>query len=417
MGGSDFYCSVSGTRYFLSTTEFRNAVFSRCDLKGGLNKSSSSEVEDDNDPQTHNRLNNVGVSDEGLRYSEEDVEASSTYVAIVPYETDEDGDICINTDSIVDDYEGPDEYTEETIVHVFNVVPGRYPILGDYINQDPHDPNAYGGEYLVASFGFSLIITYTAYLILKQAAPQVTPHALYALAYGAALGDLGHIKGVDYGPVGHIINPDYVDWLGICEDDDWYRRNDFWKNLLTQKNKTDEEILHDAWRGRGNMWVFVRPDRFPIAETIAAAPFPTFSVNDSGKRVSPFESLPVDILLAICEEIPIRTTFALISTCKRVRASILPHADSITHQRLKADEPWYLPAGPFELKDKKHGREEVDWWASQWAAGGISGEGMDLAIPWFLYRKQCSSSMSMWNRKRIWDVAMQLGRLVDERGT
>jgi len=63
-----------------------------------------------------------------------------------------------------------------------------------------------------------------------------------------------------------------------------------------------------------------------------------------------------------------------------------------------------------------HGREEVEWWAAQWAAGGISPEDMDDKIPWFVYRKECSKSMSMRNRKRIWGISEQLGALARAKG-
>ena len=43
-------------------------------------------------------------------------------------------------------------------------------------------------------------------------------------------------------------------------------------------------------------------------------------------------------------------------------------------------------------------------------------EDMDTKIPWFVYRKECSKSMSMWNRKRIWGIAKQLDALARVKG-
>jgi hypothetical protein len=66
--------------------------------------------------------------------------------------------------------------------------------------------------------------------------------------------------------------------------------------------------------------------------------------------------------------------------------------------------------GREEIRGRKemNGREEIEWWVEQWVAGGISQEDMDVKIPWFVYRKECSKSMSMWNRKRIWGISKQL---------
>jgi len=65
--------------------------------------------------------------------------------------------------------------------------------------------------------GNTLIITHTSYLILKQAAPEVKPHILYALAYAENWGDRGDITGIDYGPVGRIFRR-YAYWAAICSD-------------------------------------------------------------------------------------------------------------------------------------------------------------------------------------------------------
>ena len=166
---------------------------------------------------------------------------------------------------------------------------------------------------------------------------------------------------------------------------------------------------------------------FPIAETLAAAPLPKFSyhINTDPTLQSSrptLSSLPPDILLSTCEFLPIRSIYALITTCKIFRSIILSHSNPIARRRLIDDEPWYFPTGPFELNLTTpknlgmHGREEVEWWAKQWAAGGIGQEDMDTKIPWFLYRKECSKSMSMWNRKRIWGISRQLDALARVKG-
>ena len=172
---------------------------------------------------------------------------------------------------------------------------------------------------------------------------------------------------------------------------------------------------------------------FPIKETLAAPPIPNFpcpiNTEASVQNLEPtLTSLPSDILLFTCEFLSIRSIHTLITTCKIIRAIIIPHANAIAHRRLIEDEPWYLPAGPFKLNSTNtkrkgpygikevHGREEIEWWAEQWAAGGISEGDIDAKIPWFIYRKECSKSMSMWNRKRIWGISKQLDALARAKG-
>ena len=215
---------------------------------------------------------NIGL---GLDYSDEDVESSRIFVLFCPCEMLEDGTMIKYTE--VEDprtytpyyfcivssistphrvHLGPTEYTESTITEVFDVYIGKYPAFGDY-----RDIN--GQMILVVPYGNTLIVTYTSYLILKQAAPEVKPHILYALAYGANCDTMGEVAGIDYGPVGRIFGENAY-WAAICGDSEggFEDPDAFWQQLLNDKKRTGEDILYDAWKGPGNMWVFVRPDQY-----------------------------------------------------------------------------------------------------------------------------------------------------------
>ena len=164
--------------------------------------------------------------------------------------------LCLHRFSNLNILLDPTEYTESTITEVFNVSPSDNPELGDY-----RDIN--GESFFVFPCGNNLIVTHTSYLILKQAAPEVKPHILYALAYGENRETMGNIAGIDYGPVGRIFEQ-YAYWEAICGNSEggFEDPDKFWRQLLNDKERTEEEILHDAWKGPGNMWVFVRPDRY-----------------------------------------------------------------------------------------------------------------------------------------------------------
>ena len=73
---------------------------------------------------------------------------------------------------------------------------------------------------------------------------------------------MGEVAGIDYGPVRRIFWNAL--WAGICGDDGegFEDPEVFWQQLLKNAERTEEGIVYDAWKGPGNMWVFVRPDRY-----------------------------------------------------------------------------------------------------------------------------------------------------------
>ncbi|KAF8806789.1 hypothetical protein BYT27DRAFT_7190462 [Phlegmacium glaucopus] len=427
MGGADFFCSVSGGRYFSDRDEFREAVTEDWALRED-ESCNRNEGDADDDAQRNNNecdddICNPEVSPpdsglsklpylsdviwNGLLYSQEDVDSSSNFVLLCPYERHEDG-----TYVFLDTFDCPrsEEIMESNIMEVFDVVPGSDPELGDFRNED-YDFSLFHGS--------TVIITYTAYLIVKQASPRLKPHMIYHLVFYPDKSYDGFISGIDYGSAGGI-HEQYANWLGISGVEEYDEQAKDWQRMLTQKGKTDEEILYDAWRGHGNMWVFVRPDRFPITETLAANPLLVVSGHSSVEmnphRSSAFDTLPLDILILICQWLPVKSTHMVLCTNRGLRSRILPYANTIAYQQIIAFERHLLPAGPFELRDREHGREEVDWWDAEWSKGGIRKEEFQVKIPWFIYRRECSKSMSMWNRWRIWGIAEQMERLAIDRG-
>ncbi|KAF8810561.1 hypothetical protein BYT27DRAFT_7161601 [Phlegmacium glaucopus] len=444
----DFFCLVSGGVYFHKRREFRDAVTEDwacvCGDDDNLNpeevpgvnltlredescNKNEGDAEDDAQrnnnecdddiynpevspsdyslPKPPHKLSNIILN--GLLYSQEDVDSSSNFVLLCPYKRHENG-----TAVFLDTFDCPrsEEIMESNIMEVFNVIPAVRADLGNFQNEN----------YIFnLSYGSTCIIMYTAYLILKQASPRLKPHMIYQLAFHPKKLYDGLIDDIDYGPVAGI-HGRHADWLGLSGIRNVDDQIKDWRLMLTQKGKTEEEILYDAWRGRGNMWVFVRPDRFPIAETLAASPLLVVSGHSSvgmnPHRSSAFDALPLDILILICQWLPVKYTHMVLCTNRGLRSQILPHANMIAYQQIITCERHLLPAGPFELRDRKHGREEVDWWDAEWSKGGICKEEFHVKIPWFLYCRECSKSLSIWNRWRIWDIAQQLERLAIDQG-
>ncbi|KAJ3511701.1 hypothetical protein NLJ89_g3944 [Agrocybe chaxingu] len=413
MGGSDFFCSITGAHYLWRVEKVAEDILEVAQNAEDSEGSADELDDEENDQQEgdspavkrQKKLESLSAKlRNGLHYTQEDVESSCEFVIICPY----DFHPCLIGQPI-SSYPDPEHPSVDNITHVFNIVPGMNPELGDYVS-NPDD----GNRYSVLGYGNCLIIARTAFYILQAAAPAVRPWMIYALAYSQDRGTQGHIKGVDYGPVSYTLEQ-YSWTAAICGSQDSDVVKHFWRNLLIQ-DKSDEEILHEAWKGPGNMWVFKHPSRFPVEETMTIKPFPAFSsiesTNPFGKPT--LDNLPVDILLSTCEHLPIRSICALMTTCKRFRANILPHANAISYRRLLHDEPWYLPAGPF---DTPRGRDEVDWWETHWSqALAVPKTDIHEKIPWLLYRRACSDSMSMWNRKRVWDISRQIEELCRKEG-
>lgn len=142
-----------------------------------------------------------------------------------------------------------------------------------------------------------------------------------------------------------------------------------------------------------------------------------YSNQTNPHRSLTFDTLSLDILLLICQWLPVMSTHMVLCTNRRLRNQILPHANRLAYHYIVTYEPHFLPAGPFVLKDERHGREEVDWWNVEWVQkGNLPIDELNVKIPWLLYRRECSKSLSMWNRRRIWGVAKQLESLAVKRG-
>ncbi|PPR05951.1 hypothetical protein CVT24_004657 [Panaeolus cyanescens] len=315
-----------------------------------------------------------------LRYTSEDVEWSKSFMIICPYERREDArtrKLLANMDD-----PRPEICTSDNITTVFNVVPGETVEYGGYENTDPEPGD--DGYYDVSCISPVVLITHGAYLILLKAAPELHPHLIFQTFH--ELNDAN--EKLDYGPINGVTGEQFVNWPGIGTLEDgthpnWRHVETFWRDLI--KGLSVEDASAEMWRGRGNLWAMVRPDRFPILETSLEK----LKRHRPKKRPPPgcyLNDLPAELLLAIYEHIHPPSLHSLARTSKSIRLFILRNIDKITHTHMKIYEPWYLPAGPFDIPG---GSEEIDWWTESWCAVlDFKGDCADLDdhIPWFQYR-------------------------------
>jgi len=106
---------------------------------------------------------------------------------------------------------------------------------------------------------------------------------------------MGEVAGIDYGPVGRIFGQ-YAYWVGIYgggggDDDSEGGFKDprvFWQQLLENaKEKVEEDVVYDAWKGPGNMWVFVRPDRYLQQTTHSINLIDSLSIHSASPSQKP----------------------------------------------------------------------------------------------------------------------------------
>ncbi|TFK19465.1 hypothetical protein FA15DRAFT_760009 [Coprinopsis marcescibilis] len=346
------------------------------------------DIDDDGNEEKHEERFPTNDVLDGLVFSQADVDASQDYIVI----------------------DNNPSSNDESARLIFDVVPtdsdGFYTVRGD--------PDT---EYIVYGSGEEgSLITFTAYCILKTAAPSFdtqTFHRSYRVT---------KIIPITADPIR----------VNVCGGEDPAL---LWMKILCNKRKGREDILYEAWRGQGRLWTFVRPDVFPIAEAVVAS-----KKGLSVKSLAPQDSttmpnrglLPLETLLEIAGYLPIKGLLCFMSLNRAIRAILLPHADNISYKVLHTMERYFLPSNSIETPDGTRQREDLNKWEQGWVHAltttdrGYKGKGrgqeafkMDRLrheAPWLMYRIECSRSCSMTNRRRIWGIAEQMESLAKEQG-
>ncbi|KAF5341947.1 hypothetical protein D9611_001517 [Ephemerocybe angulata] len=422
----DFYCIVSGN------TQFRGnqaAILDELDeivdeelINPGPTLGSPNGEGDERDGANDQSEKAVSAASpkpreklfvEGLLLSEEDVEASDDLILIAAYDPS-----TLGAPLCQEDDEPPYVQGLTHAVTLFDVIPDPDENLGgSYLNKNT------GDVYSIWWQEVAFVVTFSAYCIFKTVAPEIGPSELYRVFTHPDYEDceplLGIPKTIDYGPIADSFDQN-VKRINVCGSPS---HEIWWNNLLrSSPDWNDEETLREAWHGKGNLWVFVKPDKFPISDTVSASPLTRFSVGSRSVLHAPssksgFTQLPLEILFLICEPLPLKSFLAVLSLDKRLRELLLAHSDVLSYNALKKFEPWYLPALPIKTPDGNRDREELEYWEMQWEEHGkIQPHETQSNVRWLDYRIQCSQSLSMRNRKRIWRAAKTIKDFALEQG-
>ncbi|KAK7021801.1 hypothetical protein VNI00_017245 [Paramarasmius palmivorus] len=247
----------------------------------------------------HFKINPNSPVLKGLFHSAEDVADSKDLILIAPCKRDSEGNVIKFID---DDFEsGNYDYHEaghsedpSTITAVFNVVPDE-PSLGGF--RSAVDDTTYSVYY--AGTG---IVTLSAYRILVGRFPSY-PWTYILWTLSAPRHDY---LPVNYGSPSEA-REQFMQWERLAKWEKMPGKKQereslqiarWWFKFLTSKEHSLNDIWNDVWFGRGNLYVTVRPDRFPISEaaTLATTTPEAIRSNCESKTLSALESLPLDII-------------------------------------------------------------------------------------------------------------------------
>lgn len=203
--------------------------------------------------------------------------------------------------------------------------------------------------------------------------------------------DLGDVKGSQqqYVDVFHSYFQGTESSLDMFDPND----NDVLPQVLRavlNKETLDPADVSDYWLN--HMYVWVRPDKFPIREAFEE---PVHLMRCEARSLpAAFAALPLDVLLDIAEYMSLRDVLSLLSLCTTLRAKLAGCMDQLARRCLT----WAVPSVPGEQERWDASLAQVDASLSQ-------------PFPWLAYARQCHLSPSMRNRQRIWGICQQYERL------
>ncbi|KAF9043875.1 hypothetical protein BDZ89DRAFT_1059372 [Hymenopellis radicata] len=381
--GSDTFCSLTGGCYYT------NGNIVSCWISDARNSVP------ENDP--------LRVSDsilERLEYSPRDVQGSQDLVLLVP--KNEDGELDI------EDYEGPTPtmFSDSTVEAVVNFTIADDPDLSGFKIVFPDDPDAEDVDVSMYGGYNKFYIFLYAYRILIGRFPELEPHMIYATL---ASSECRWYKDEEYShiadqyawfwQVADVVKDEMEEPRDAGYGDNLRKWEYFWLKLLSAEGKSEDEIIRDAWFGKGRLYHFARADDFPKPEPFASFPA-------AGQSDTLFSKLPFDVLDYLCDTyLSIREASSLLCLNRSLRAALLPFINTFAQKAIARRHPYWLPIVAPCLR----GDEEQLFWEQMWE--GLGGE-----VPWAPYARECEKSPGMRNRQRIWGMAERFKDQIKAQG-
>ncbi|OBZ69555.1 hypothetical protein A0H81_10510 [Grifola frondosa] len=361
------------------------------------------EWSDDEDPE---HLDVYALDKWFNQYTEEDEQDSKIFAYIAPFdENDEELHTTYST-------------TFETLSALSRkvcAVPNLTPEMSHW--RPPGSSQRYKSTTTgqIYSIGLSydvpcLLVHASALRILALAAPHLTIGRLWMLDH-----IVRNQYAYPYNTIDKMWSPSQVLKLNWEEDDPKYGD---WVREVVRRGTTTAEDMKEMMFGRGHLYMLVRPDVFPVAQAfvlsrqsglaqLAREVSEHIAADPPAPNTLP--GLPLDILLLLSSRLPLSSIVTLCTSCGSLLCALGPHLDAAVHASMKLHEPWHLPppAGMFpEGHDQK-------WFEEQSAA---AAQDELQPFPWLAYARACRESASMKNRRRLWNVSIELERMAVEFG-
>ncbi|EJD38467.1 hypothetical protein AURDEDRAFT_128901 [Auricularia subglabra TFB-10046 SS5] len=205
------------------------------------------------------------------------------------------------------------------------------------------------------------------------------------------------IDGVEYGLEIDLTQAGY-EWTNpLANVQDWMAWQGNQENTLPpavvrclERGHYPPSVIHDWWCGCAAMFIFARPDRYPIFEAFSHT-FALTSLPPSAAATSQLERLPTELLATIVECF---STLAGLGTFLVVSKTIRQRCLAFLNTSIRALAPDWMAPPPRVLKALNIARSPP--------------------FPWLQYAHYCTTvSTSMRNRARIFGLCEQLVKLAE----
>ncbi|KAF8909927.1 hypothetical protein CPB85DRAFT_698326 [Mucidula mucida] len=300
----------------------------------------------------------------------------------------------------IEDFDGPipTVFSDSTVAAVVNFTIGEDPELSGFKIVFPDDEDEDVSMY--DGYNKFYIFRY-AYRILIGRFPELEPHMIYATFASDEYNDAEYSNIADQYAWFYKVADTVEEDLDEPINADMQKWEYFWLKLLTAQGKSEEEIIRDAWFGKGRLYHLSCADDFPTAK-----PFASFPPGQDNTVTTSFSKLPYDVLDYLCiTYLSIWETSSLLCLNRSRRAALLPFIDTFAQKAIARRHPYWLPIVAPCLR----GDEEQLRWEEMWAAS-------EDAVPWAPYARECGMSPNMRNRERIWGMAERFRDLVKQQG-
>ncbi|KZP20242.1 hypothetical protein FIBSPDRAFT_540162 [Athelia psychrophila] len=220
------------------------------------------------------------------------------------------------------------------------------------------------------------------------------------------------IPGIDYGGLMHENDAWQQDPQGtICMSEE---------EVANLESLGDEEQVRQVMLNQGHFWVWLSPDRFPLQSSSRIDSCPILidaasSSLTSAHKLSSIEYVPQELLALISSQLLLPTFLCLAAVSRHLRYKLLgtdSARDAFARTWIGDNAPWYIP---LPLHPSLRGAWKKSGYREQEDEDFTLPKSGVAAVDWD-YLRQCLASVSMRNRKRIWNVAEQLEKKADELG-